>query len=81
MSDADWLTFLIVALILGVLFWLLFSKMGYRGKARWWLVLSSLFPFFFVINLFVVCLITWPIQQELKALKKQIAGELPPGKR
>jgi hypothetical protein len=52
--------------------WLLYSRFGYRGKARLFLSLTSLFPAFFAVNLVIVSLITSPNETELEKLRKQV---------
>jgi asparagine N-glycosylation enzyme membrane subunit Stt3 len=70
-SGVDPVAFLITLVIWGLIWWGWFSKMGYRGNTRWFLVIGSLFPPTLAIELLVLGCITWPVCKELKQLKKQ----------
>lgn len=70
-SSGDALTYLLAAIVIAILWWLFFSKMGWRGWARIYLVFSSLIPPIFAINVIALCFITWPVNRELRELKKK----------
>jgi ABC-type methionine transport system permease subunit len=72
LTEAD-----LIAIAIGLLIWLLawlafVSKIGYRGKMRWYFVLSSLIPFLCGINFLVLAFVQSPVERELKELKKQM---------
>jgi predicted PurR-regulated permease PerM len=69
---AELVGIILAAIIISIFLWLLFGKMGYRGKVRWYLVLSSFVPPFLAINFFVLCLITWPVWNEVRKLRKEV---------
>jgi hypothetical protein len=62
----------ISAVIYFLFLWFLYSRFGYRGKARLFLTLTSLFPAFLAVDLLIVSLISSPNEMELKRLKKQV---------
>lgn len=68
---------LAIAVVIYFLFlWFLYSRFGYRGKARLFLALTSLFPAFFAFDLLIVSLISSPNEIELKRLKKQVNSRI-----
>lgn len=72
LTEAEIIVILVSAFI-WLLAWLGFvTKMGFKGKTRWYLVLSSLIPLLGLINFFVLACVGWPVWAELRTLRKKV---------
>jgi len=61
---------IINALLIIIPFWRIFSKTGLSG----WLSILCIIPIAHIIVLFYLAFAEWPIERELKALKKNQTG-------
>ena len=70
MDYLDPVSALIAFLIFGILWFSILGKMGYRGTNRWAMTAIMFFPLTTLIELIYLACFPWPVQKELKELRK-----------